>query len=310
MNLDRYPLAGLYDELLTPQGRARPGLERMLTTLQELSYQELAACRSDAEQAIATMGITFTVYSEAGNIDRQWPYDVIPRPILHSEWKQVERGLVQRLTALNLFIGDVYNDQRIIRDQVVPAQLLHTSKNFRKECQGMKPAQGVWAHICGTDLVRGADGVMYVLEDNLRVPSGVSYMLENRRLTKLAFPELFENYSVRRLGGYAIHLFETLNSISPRPLDYPEIVVLTPGIYNSAYFEHSFLARQLGAELVEGTDLVVGDDDCVYMKTIAGLAPVDVVYRRIDDLFLDPEVFRNDSVLGVPGIMRAWRQPL
>ncbi len=307
MNLDRYPLAGLYDELLTPQGRARPGLERMLTTLQELSYQELAACRSDAEQAIATMGITFTVYSEAGNIDRQWPYDVIPRPILHSEWKQVERGLVQRLTALNLFIGDVYNDQRIIRDQVVPAQLLHTSKNFRKECQGMKPAQGVWAHICGTDLVRGADGVMYVLEDNLRVPSGVSYMLENRRLTKLAFPELFENYSVRRLGGYAIHLFETLNSISPRPLDYPEIVVLTPGIYNSAYFEHSFLARQLGAELVEGTDLVVGDDDCVYMKTIAGLAPVDVVYRRIDDLFLDPEVFRNDSVLGVPGIMRAWR---
>ena len=308
MDLYQYPLAGLYDELLTPQRQARAGLERMLTALEGLSYQELAACRTDAERAIATMGITFTVYSEAGNIDREWPYDVIPRIVLHREWKQIERGLTQRLTALNLFISDVYNEQRIIKDKVVPAHLLETSKNFRKECLGMKPPLGVWAHICGTDLVRDDDGIMYVLEDNLRVPSGVSYMLENRRLTKLAFPELFENYSVRHLGGYAIQLFETLNSISPRPLDYPELAVLTPGIYNSAYFEHSFLAHQLGAELVEGPDLVVGKDDCVYMKTIAGLARVDVVYRRIDDLFLDPEVFRRDSVLGVPGIMRAWRK--
>ena len=308
MNLDQYPIEGLYDELLTPRLQARPGFGRLVTTLEELGYKELAARRRDAEHAISTMGITFTVYSEAGNIDREWPYDVIPRVILNNEWKRIEKGLIQRLTALNLFISDVYNDRKIIRDGIFPEYILSTSKNFRRECIGMKPPMGVWAHICGTDLVRDIDGVMYVLEDNLRVPSGVSYMLENRRLTKLTFPELFEDYSIRNMDGYTVQLFDMLSSISPRPQDYPEVVVLTPGIYNSAYFEHSFLAHQLGAELVEGSDLVVGDDDCVYMKTIDGLVRVDVVYRRVDDLFLDPEVFRKDSLLGVPGIMRAWKK--
>ena len=308
MNLDQYPIEGLYDELLTPRLQARPGFGRLVTTLEGLGYKELAARRRDAEQAISTMGITFTVYSEAGNIDREWPYDVIPRIILNNEWKRIEKGLIQRLTALNLFISDVYNDRKIIRDGIFPEYILSTSKNFRRECIGMKPPMGVWAHICGTDLVRDSDGVMYVLEDNLRVPSGVSYMLENRRLTKLTFPELFEDYSIRNMDGYTVQLFDMLSSISPRPQDYPEVVVLTPGIYNSAYFEHSFLAHQLGAELVEGSDLVVGDDDCVYMKTIDGLVRVDVVYRRVDDLFLDPETFRKDSLLGVPGIMRAWKK--
>ena len=308
MNLDHYQTKGLYDELLTPRLQARAGLGRLLDTLKRLGYKELSTRRRDAEQAISTMGITFTVYSEAGNIDREWPYDVIPRIILNNEWKRIEKGLVQRLAALNLFISDVYNDRKIIRDGIIPEHVLRTSKNFRRECVGMKPPMGVWAHICGTDLVRDSDGVMYVLEDNLRVPSGVSYMLENRRLTKLTFPELFEEYSIRNMDGYTVQLFDMLSSISPRPQDYPEVVVLTPGIYNSAYFEHSFLAHQLGAELVEGSDLVVGDDDCVYMKTIAGLVRVDVVYRRVDDLFLDPEVFRKDSLLGVPGILRAWKK--
>lgn len=308
MNLDQYPIEGVYDELLTPRLQARPGFGRLVATLEGLSYKELAARRRDAEHAISTMGITFAVYSEAGNIDREWPYDVIPRIILNNEWKRIEKGLIQRLTALNLFISDVYNDRKIIRDGIFPEYILSTSKNFRRECIGMKPPMGVWAHICGTDLVRDNDGVMYVLEDNLRVPSGVSYMLENRRLTKLTFPELFEDYSIRNMDGYTVQLFDMLSSISPRPQDYPEVVVLTPGIYNSAYFEHSFLAHQLGAELVEGSDLVVGDDDCVYMKTIDGPVRVDVVYRRVDDLFLDPEVFRKDSLLGVPGIMRAWKK--
>ena len=276
--------------------------------MKRLNYNELGKRREDAEQSISTMGVTFTVYSDAGNIDREWPYDVIPRIILDIEWKRIEKGLIQRLTALNHFVSDVYNEQKIVKDGIFPGEILKSSKNYRRECEGMKPAMGVWAHICGTDLVRDLDGVMYVLEDNLRIPSGVSYMLENRRLTKLTFPELFEDYSIGHMDGYTAQLFDILSSISPRPLDYPEIVVLTPGVYNSAYFEHSFLARQLGAELVEGSDLVVAGDDCVYMKTIAGPARVGVVYRRVDDLFLDPEVFHRDSLLGVPGIMRAWRK--
>ena len=308
MDLDRYPVTGFYDELLTPQLQARGGFGHLLDTLKQLDYRELAKRREDAEQSISTMGVTFTVYSDAGNIDREWPYDVIPRVILASEWERIEQGLIQRLAALNLFISDVYNERKIVRDGIFPGDILKSSKNYRPECEGMRPAMGVWSHICGTDLVRDTDGVMYVLEDNLRVPSGVSYMLENRRLTKLTFPELFESYSIRHMDGYTAQLFDTLSSISPRPLEYPEVVVLTPGVYNSAYFEHSFLARQLGAELVEGQDLVVGDDDYVYMKTIAGPARVDVVYRRVDDLFLDPEVFRKDSLLGVPGLMRAWRK--
>jgi uncharacterized circularly permuted ATP-grasp superfamily protein len=254
------------------------------------------------------MGITFTVYSEGSNIDRVWPFDIIPRIIDKQEWEKTEAGLKQRVTALNHFIHDIYHDQRIIKEGIFPAEVLAQSKNFRDACVGIKPPLDVWAHICGSDLVRDKDGTLYVLEDNLRVPSGVSYLLENRTVMKRVFSELFENHSILPVDDYPSQLFDTLASISPRPLDYPEIVVLTPGIYNSAYFEHAYLAQEMGAELVEGSDLVVGANDCVYMRHIEGLKRVDVIYRRIDDWFLDPEVFNPDSLLGVPGLMRAWRK--
>jgi len=253
------------------------------------------------------MGITFTVYSEGQNIDREWPFDIIPRVIREQEWRKIEEGLKQRLMALNLFITDVYNDEKIIKDKVIPRSILASSKDYRKECIGMRPLHDTWAHICGSDLIRGGDGTTYVLEDNLRVPSGVSYMLENRNISKRILPELFEEHAILPMDDYPTQLFDMLSSISPRPKDYPEVVVLTPGIFNSAYFEHSFLAQRMGAELVQGSDLMVADDDCVYMKTVEGLSRVDVIYRRIDDLFMDPEVFRKDSTLGVPGLFRAWR---
>jgi uncharacterized circularly permuted ATP-grasp superfamily protein len=214
---------------------------------------------------------------------------------------------VQRMTALNLFIDDLYADQKIIADNIFPQYLLDSSKNFLPQCRGARPRNRVWAHICGSDLVRDRDGTFYVLEDNLRVPSGVSYMIENRSVTKRVFPNLFARHRILPVDDYPAHLFDTLAALSPRPLDYPEIVVLTPGIFNSAYFEHSYLAQQMGAELVEGNDLLVGDDDCVYMKTINGLQRVDVVYRRINDEFLDPEAFLPESLLGVRGLLRAWR---
>jgi uncharacterized circularly permuted ATP-grasp superfamily protein len=253
------------------------------------------------------MGISFTVYTEGGNIDRAWPFDIIPRIIELSEWRRIEDGLKQRLTALNLFINDVYNKQEILKEGIVPADLILKSRNFLEPCKGVTPPYGVWANICGSDLVRDGDGEVYVLEDNLRVPSGVSYMIENRQVTKRVFPELFEDHSILPVDEYTSQLFEMLASLSPRDLDYPEIAVLTPGIYNSAYFEHSFLAQGMAAELVEGSDLFVGDDDCVYMRTVFGPQQVDVIYRRIDDIFCDPEVFRKDSILGVPGLIRAWR---
>ncbi|MGB0692389.1 MAG: circularly permuted type 2 ATP-grasp protein, partial [Pseudomonadales bacterium] len=287
-------------------GRARPGLSELSNFLKKESLMSLNQRQSAAEMMIRTMGITFTVYSQGENIDREWPFDIIPRTILKKEWERVQEGLVQRLTALNCFINDVYNDRKIIKDKVVPAALLDSSTNFREECVGITPQFGVWAHICGSDLIRDADGTMYVLEDNLRVPSGVSYMLENRNISKRVLPELFERYNIQPMDNYPTQLFDTLSSISPYPADFPEVAVLTPGIFNSAYFEHSFLAQRMGAELVEGSDLVVGDDDCVYMKTVGGLSRVDVIYRRIDDLFLDPEVFLKDSALGVKGLMRAW----
>jgi uncharacterized circularly permuted ATP-grasp superfamily protein len=301
-----YHSDGFYDELISSPGYARSPARSLCRYLRKLGGDELKARAAAADLAIKTMGITFTVYSEGENIDREWPYDVIPRIIAEKEWKRTEDGLKQRLTALNFFINDIYNEQKVLKDAIVPGELILKSKNFRKQCRGIKPAYGVWANICGTDLIRDNDGQFYVLEDNLRVPSGVSYMLENRKVTKRVFPELFENYDILHIGQYPGQLFDTLASISPRPLDYPEVVVLTPGIYNSAYFEHSFLAQQMGVELVEGSDLIVGDDDCVYMRTIDGLSRVDVIYRRIDDLFLDPAAFNPESVLGVPGLLRAW----
>jgi len=308
MDLKNYtPPAGAYDEILTDKRRARPGLSPLLNFLKKNSYKQLDARARAAELLIRTMGITFTVYSEGQNIDREWPFDIIPRVIREREWRKVEKGLKQRLRALNLFITDVYNDEKIIKDKIIPRSILASSKDYRKECRGMRPLHDTWAHICGSDLIRGGDGTMYVLEDNLRVPSGVSYMLENRNISKRVLPELFEQHAILPMDDYPTQLFDTLCSISPRPKDYPEVVVLTPGVFNSAYFEHSFLAQRMGAELVQGSDLVVADDDCVYMKTVEGLSRVDVIYRRIDDLFLDPEVFRKDSALGVPGLFRAWK---
>ena len=303
----RYDPSGFYDELMAAPGQPRPPARTLAAYLTSLGDAELQERRLAAEHAILEMGISFTVYTEGGNIDRAWPFDIIPRIIPLDEWIRVERGLRQRLTALNRFINDLYNERRIVRDGVVPEAVLAQSRNFREQCRGMRPVHGVWAHICGSDLVRDADGCFYVLEDNLRVPSGVSYMLENRQVTKRVFPELFEHHSIRPVDEYPAQLFDMLASLSPRPMDYPQVVVLTPGIYNSAYFEHAYLAQRMGAELVEGADLMVAEDDCVYMRTIEGPARVDVIYRRIDDLFLDPEVFQPDSMLGVPGLMRAWR---
>ncbi|MEE4330385.1 MAG: circularly permuted type 2 ATP-grasp protein, partial [Wenzhouxiangella sp.] len=262
-----------------------------------------AAC----ELASMVAGITFRVYFEDTGVDRAMPFDLIPRVISLNEWNGIEAGLKQRVQALNRFIDDLYNEQAIIKDGAFPADLLAGSVNFREQCRGFSPPLGIWAHICGSDLVRDGDGTMYVLEDNLRIPSGVSYMLENRQVMKRVFPELFEDSGIQPVDDYPSQLYDTLASLSPRPADYPSVVVLTPGMYNSAYFEHAYLAQQMGVELVEGRDLVVDDSDEVYMRTIAGLEPVDVIYRRVDDEFIDPEAFRKDSLLGVPGLMRAWR---
>jgi len=304
-----YQATGIWDELVTDRGRPRPGATNLCRMLSRLSDDELTARKTAAEVAIRTMGITFTVYTGegSGSIDREWPFDIIPRMVVKSEWDIIAKGLKQRVDALNRFIDDVYHEQRILDDNVVPRELIVKSKDFRPECMGVSPAHGVWSHVCGTDLVRDADGTVYVLEDNLRVPSGVSYMLENREVMKRVFPELFEDYRILPIDDYADQLLRTLRSLSPRRVKTPEVVVLTPGIYNSAYFEHAYLAQAMACELVEGSDLVVGKDDCVYMRTIEGLIRVDVIYRRIDDLFLDPELFRTDSMIGAPGLMRAWR---
>jgi uncharacterized circularly permuted ATP-grasp superfamily protein len=295
------------DELLTESGEPRAVAAGLMQLIDSIGEDELRERQKIAELDILTMGITFTVYSDGQNIDRAWPFDIIPRVIPGDEWDRITAGLAQRLRALNMFIDDLYNDQRVIADGVFPADLLEASVNYRPECRGIHPKFGVWAHISGTDLVRDDDGQMYVLEDNLRVPSGVSYVIENRGVTKRAFAELFKRQRIRPVDGYTDELNRLLASLAPDGVGDPQLAVLTPGVFNSAYFEHSFLAERMGAELVEGADLMVGDDDCVYMKTIDGLERVDVIYRRIDDVFLDPEVFRPDSTLGVPGLMRAWK---
>lgn len=306
INWKDYSSNDFFDELISSHGNARKPAKKLVAHLKSLSEEDVATRKIAAESTIKEMGVSFTVYSEGGNIDRAWPFDIIPRTISAKQWEQAAAGLKQRLTALNLFINDLYHEQKIIKDGVIPEFVLKQSKNYRKECEGMKPPFGVWAHVCGTDLVRTDDGEFYVLEDNLRVPSGVSYMLENRAISKRILPELFEIIDIQPVDDYPSRLFDTLEALSPRRIKKPVIVVLTPGIYNSAYFEHAYLAQQMGAELVEGSDLVV-QEDCVYMKTISGLERVDVIYRRIDDLFLDPEVFNKESVVGVPGLMRAWR---
>ena len=303
------PQAGdFFDELITDTGRPRVVARNAVKMLQALSAEEMAARRAAAELAIREMGISFTIYSEGKNIDRAWPFDIIPRIIPAKEWRKVSLGLAQRSRALNCFINDIYNKQKVLADGLLPADIVLESGNYKAQCANVSPRYGAWAHICGTDLVRDKDGRFYVLEDNLRVPSGVSYMLENREITKRVLPELFENHSILPVDDYPSRLYSTLASLSPREQRRPRIVVLTPGIFNSAYFEHAYLAQGMGAELVEGSDLFVDEDECLYMRTVDGPERVDVVYRRIDDDFLDPEAFREDSTLGVPGIMRAWKQ--
>jgi uncharacterized circularly permuted ATP-grasp superfamily protein len=296
-----------FDELIGADGGPRPAAGHLVAYLSKLSDRDIAA-RQVAASAIARVsGITFTVYSDGRNVDRPLPFDLIPRVLASSEWQRTEAGLKQRIRALNMFISDVYGEQRIFKDKVVPAELLANSVNFRRECVGVKPPLGIWAHVCGSDLVRDADGKLYALEDNLRIPSGVSYMLENRIVAKRVFPELFETCSILPVDEYPTQLYETLAALSPRPGEQPVIALLTPGVFNSAYFEHTYLAQAMGIELVEGSDLFVGEDDCTYMRTVYGPQRVDVIYRRVDDLFLDPEVFKPDSVLGVRGLMRSWR---
>jgi len=299
-----YDSPGCWDEMLR-DGQPHPACVGVMSYLSHLG-DELLQRQEAAELAIRSMGISFTVYSERGNIDRAWPFDVIPRVIAVDEWERVTAGLVQRLQALNMFIGDLYGDQKVLKDGIVPADLVLDSPNFRPECLGVTPPLGVWAHISGSDLVRDATGTFYVLEDNLRVPSGVSYMLENRQITKRVFADLFRDLDLHPVDSYPTRLYELLASLSPRPGERPVVAVLTPGVHNSAYFEHAYLAQLMGAHLVEGSDLIV-EDDSVFMRTVGGLVRVDVIYRRVDDLFLDPEEFRSDSTLGVAGLMRAWR---
>ncbi|HDZ16084.1 MAG TPA: circularly permuted type 2 ATP-grasp protein [Methylophaga aminisulfidivorans] len=302
----KYDPGPFFDELMFAKHQPRAFSYKLLDYLQSMDEQAFSQRVQESELEMIERGITFTIYSDAGNIDRAWPFDIIPRAIPKKEWDRTEKGLKQRIRALNKFIQDVYNEGKIFKDGIMPPEVVYESKGYRKECQGMTPAHGVWANICGSDLVRDEDGTFYVLEDNLRVPSGVAYMLANRKTTKRVLPELFRTLSISPVDSYPEQLANMLASLRPDLTD-PTIAILTPGIFNSAYFEHAYLAQQAGLILLEGADLVVMEDDYVYMKTIHGLERVDVIYRRIDDDFLDPEVFREDSMLGVPGIMRSWK---
>src|SRR5262249_27674538 len=262
--------------------------------------------QQSAERALLHMGITFNVYGDSAGTERIFPFDLVPRIVTASEWSVIERGLRQRIRALNLFIDDIYHRRRIVKDGVIPAEILASAASFRKPCVDTRPRHGIWCHITGTDLVRHTDGQIYVLEDNLRCPSGVSYVLQNRLVMKRTFPQVFESSRIRPVDDYPIRLRDMLEYLAPADVESPRVVVLTPGIYNSAYFEHSFLAQQMGIEFVEGRDLVVSDG-LVWMRTTKGFERVDVIYRRLDDDFLDPTVFRPESVLGVPGLMDVYR---
>jgi len=305
MRLDTYETEGFFDEMLQRPGVPRSGMHGIVEKLISIDEEELIRRQRSAERALEKSGITFTLKTDGGNSERVLPFDLVPRIIPRTEWTWIERGLKQRILALNAFLQDVYNDQRIIKDKVVPESLILSSPGFRRECIGLTPPRGVWCHVTGTDLVRHRDGQIYVLEDNLRCPSGVSYVLENRQIMKRTLPNFFQVGRVRPVEEYPSRLLHMLQYLAPRGIDAPEVAVLTPGIYNSAYFEHSFLAHQMGVELVEGRDLVV-HDGWVKMRTTRGLQRVDVIYRRIDDDFLDPAVFRKDSALGVPGLFEAY----
>jgi uncharacterized circularly permuted ATP-grasp superfamily protein len=304
--LQGYDSGEFFDEMFDAAGEPRPHYRDLHERLSSFDAGDLDERRRAAEASFLYQGITFTVYSEDAGIERIFPFDLIPRIIPRAEWDVIERGLLQRVTALNLFLRDVYHDQRIVKDGRIPPELVFGAKHFRREMVGIDVPRDVYAHVVGTDLIRDRDGQYYVLEDNLRSPSGVSYMLENREAMKRCFPRLFDRYGVLPVGHYPQELMSTLCSIATRETADPSVVLLTPGIFNSAYFEHSFLARQMGIEIVEGRDLVCHDDR-VYTRTTRGLKRVDVIYRRVDDDFLDPLAFRGDSTLGVPGLLNAYR---
>ncbi len=302
MRVSSYPSAESFDELFAPDGQPRPSGAAFVRRLESLSDGSLQERQKAAEATLQNMGITFNVYGHKAGTEKVWPFDLLPRIIDADEWAVVDNGLRQRMRALNQFVDDVYNRGQIMADGVVPRELIASSKTLRPQCRGLRPPHGVWCHITGVDLVRDCDGQIYVLEDNLRCPSGVSYVLENRELMKRTFSRVFQGMSVAPIEDYSEQLLKTLLDCAPPGVDDPTAVVLTPGIHNSAYFEHTFLAQQMGVELVQGTDLIV-EGGLVHMKTTQGLRPVDVIYRRIDDDFLDPQCFRKDSCLGVEHLM-------
>jgi len=306
MNLSEYQIGNFFDEMFGEDGSPREAVCPLVRKIESLSPGELANRQSAADRALVQAGITFNVYGESAGVEKTLPFDLVPRMVTAGEWERIEKGLKQRIRALNLFIDDLYHNRAIIRDRVVPPDIISSSKGFRQQCVGLDPPRGIWCHITGTDLVRHKDGEIYVLEDNLRCPSGVSYVLENRRLMKSLFPEVFDASKIRSVDNYPSQLRDMLEFLAPERETAPRVVLLTPGVYNSAYFEHSFLAQQMGVELVQGSDLVVFDG-FVWMRTTNGFERVDVIYRRVDDDFLDPQVFRKDSMLGVPGLMAVYK---
>lgn len=306
MDFTNYQLDNFYDELFESRGKTRPGSKLLIERLESLSGESILAKQKAAETMLLQMGITFAVYGNEEGAEKIFPFDIIPRIIDGAEWDRIEAGLKQRIFALNAFIDDIYNGRRIVKDRVIPEDVILSSKTYRKECEGFSPPHNIWCHVTGTDLVRDSDGTYYVLEDNLRCPSGVSYVLENRQILKRTFPQVFEASNVRAVDDYPNLLLDILEYLAPESVSAPTIGVLTPGTYNSAYFEHSFLARQMGVELLEGQDLIV-HNGFIHMQTTKGLQQVDVLYRRIDDDFIDPLAFRPDSMLGVPGLMEVYK---
>lgn len=301
-----YQTGGAFDEMFRSPGKPRSHYKALYTRLLNQPAEELFRSKQEADLSFFNQGITFTVYGRNEGTERIFPNDLLPRIIPCAEWEVIERGLIQRITALNLFLKDVYNERRILKDRVIPGELIYTCNHFRREMRGLKVPKDVYVSICGTDLIRTPEGRFVVLEDNLRVPSGVSYMLTSRKVMKQIFPALFRKCGVRPIEHYSQALLSTLRSLAPDGRSNPTIVLLTPGVYNSAYFEHTYLARQMGIEMVEGRDLVV-HDNMVYMRTTWGLQRIDVIYRRVDDDFLDPLVFRSDSALGAAGLFNAYR---
>ncbi|HEX4749241.1 MAG TPA: circularly permuted type 2 ATP-grasp protein [Bryobacteraceae bacterium] len=301
-----YQVQSAYDEMFRSHGRPRTQYRALHTRLLSMGPDELRRCKQEADLSFFNQGITFTVYGRGEGIEQIFPHDLLPRIISSAEWEIIDRGLTQRITALNIFLKDVYHERHIVRDGIIPGEMIYTCKHFRRQMRGVKVPRDVYVSVCGTDLIRMPDGKFVVLEDNLRVPSGVSYMLTSRRVMKQIFPLLFRKCGVRPIEHYSQALLATLRSLAPEERSSPMIVLLTPGVHNSAYFEHTYLARQMGIELVEGRDLVV-HDNYVYMRNTSGLQRVDVIYRRVDDDFLDPLAFRPDSALGAAGLFNAYR---